>query len=73
MKGSNQVDKTLLHFKRETVEPEGVTLARLNFNPHDCWIGVYWKRVLCDTCGRRHLNVWLALIPCFPVHLVFGR
>lgn len=66
-------DITLFHFKREAQEPQGVTIARLNFNPHDAWIGLYWKRVMCDSCQRKHLNVWLTLVPCFPLHIVFGR
>ena len=66
-------DKTLLHFKREAEEPEGIQLARLNFNLHDCWIGVYWKRVMCDRCHRLHLNIWFVLVPCFPIHIVFGK
>lgn len=63
-------DKTLIHFKRETPEAEGVTMARLNFNPHDIWFGVYWKHVQCENCARKHLNIWLTIIPCFPVHIV---
>jgi hypothetical protein len=66
-------DKVLIHFKREEQEPQGVIMARLNFNPHDCWFGVYWKQVPCDRCQRKHLNIWLTLIPCFPIHMVFGK
>jgi hypothetical protein len=66
-------DTPLLHVKREMAEPQGVILASLNFNPHDCWIGIYWKRVACERCQRKHLHVWLTLVPCFPLSIVFGR
>lgn len=65
-------DRTLLHFKRETTEPQGIPLAWLNFNLHDVWIGVYWKRVRCELCQKPHLNLWITLVPCFPLHIVFG-
>ncbi len=65
-------DKTLIHFRREKEEPQGITMARLDFNPHDCWLGVYWKRVSCERCQKKHLNLWLTLVPMFPVHIVFG-
>jgi hypothetical protein len=66
-------DRTLLHFKREEKEPQGLILAQVNFNIHDCWIGLYWKRVFCETCNRKHFNIWLTIVPCFPIHVVFGR
>lgn len=65
-------DRTLFHFKRETQEPQGITLARVNFNPHDCWLGLYWKFVMCERCQRKHLNIWLTLVPCFPIYIIFG-
>jgi hypothetical protein len=66
-------DEVLLHFKREAQEPEGIIIATLNFNPHDCWWGLYWKFVMCDRCQCKHLNIWLILVPCFPIHIVFGK
>jgi hypothetical protein len=61
-----------LHFKREEEEPQGIILARICFNPHDVWRGFYWKFVWCEKCQRKHLNVWLTLVPCFPIHIIFG-
>jgi hypothetical protein len=66
-------DIPVFHVKREAPEPQGLILASLNFNPHDCWIGWYWKQVMCETCHRHHLHLWLIIVPCFPLHLVFGR
>jgi hypothetical protein len=64
-------DRPLIHFKREEEEPQGIILARLCFNPHDMWRGLYWKFVWCKQCQRKHLNVWLILVPCFPLHVIF--
>jgi hypothetical protein len=67
------MDKPLIHFKKENTEPQGIILATLHFNPHDCWVGIYWKHVLCDACKRKHFNVWLTILPCLPLHIVFGE
>ena len=63
-------DKPLIHFRRETFEPQGINMARLLFNPHDCWVGVYWKQIPCERCKRNHLNLWLIILPCFPLHII---
>lgn len=42
--------------------------VRLEWNPADLWVGLYVTRKPED--GRTH--VWVCLVPCFPLHLVFG-
>lgn len=31
----------------------------------DAWMGAFWRR------GPRTLDVWVCLIPCFPIHLTW--
>lgn len=33
----------------------------------DCWIGVYWKK----NTHIGALHVWVCILPCFPLHMVF--
>lgn len=43
--------------------------ARIKFEPRDLWVGVYWDR-------RHHppeLDVYVCLVPCFPLHVRFRR
>jgi len=42
--------------------------ARLEFEPRDCWCGVYFDR-RPDPYGVRRLELWLCLIPCFVLHI----
>lgn len=37
--------------------------VRIERKWQDCWIGVYWAR------SDDRLDVWVCLIPCFPVHI----
>ena len=31
----------------------------IRFKKQDCWIGIYWD----------NLNIWICLIPCFPINI----
>ncbi len=48
---------------------------RLEFVPQDCWIGVYWKwyppysNSTCRNDYWNYLEVWICLVPCFPIHI----
>lgn len=35
---------------------------QLEWNPRDCWIGVYWQRE--GNC----VDVWICIIPMLPLH-----
>ncbi len=37
-------------------------LLRLEFKLQDMWIGLYWQN------KSKRLDVWLCLLPCFPLH-----
>lgn len=36
---------------------------RLQWEPRDCWIGLYWTRATYST------HVYICLLPCFPLHV----
>ena len=40
---------------------------RLEFKLQDMWLGLFWKK------GDREVDIWLCLIPCFPIHYWSGR
>ena len=49
--------------------------AKVEFKLEDFWIGVFWKhsRSFCGVPGfsiKRCLDVWICLVPCFPLHIV---
>ena len=39
--------------------------ARLEFQPRDLWVGLYWTRM-------RYFHVYICLVPMLPLHLTFG-
>jgi hypothetical protein len=40
---------------------------RLEFKIQDLWIGLFWKN------GKEDIDIWLCIIPCFPIHYWSGR
>jgi hypothetical protein len=54
--------------------------ARIEFKLEDFWVGAFWKRattVQYDTVpyGRTgsRVDVWVCIVPCFPLHLTWER
>jgi hypothetical protein len=47
-------------------------------NIHDAWLGVYWCwKAACYATAyglvMQELHLYICVLPCVPVHLVFGR
>lgn len=44
----------------------------LEFKLEDCWIGVFWRRRRTweECMGGGSMDIWLCLLPCFPIHIV---
>lgn len=38
--------------------------ARFEFKFEDMWVGVFWRK------GANQTEVWICLVPCFPLHIV---
>lgn len=45
--------------------------ARIELQPHDLWIGVFWKRYRLAATWR--YDLWLCIVPVLPVHLRWHR
>lgn len=41
------------------------------FEPRDIWIGVYWNKTESLTALVDFLYVYICIIPCFPIRLVW--
>lgn len=52
-------------------------MIRLERKWQDLWIGLYWKVEnvwLPPHCGKfigRRVHLWVCLVPCFPIHVVW--
>jgi len=44
--------------------------ALFEFQPRDMWIGARW-RVSNLSIAQTLVDVWICLIPCFPLHICF--
>jgi len=42
-------------------------VCEIYWEPRDLWVGLYWKR------KANLLQVWICLLPCLPLHLVWVR
>ncbi len=38
----------------------------LEFKLQDMWVGAYWQKSF-----ERDLDIWICLIPCFPIHIMY--
>ncbi len=51
------------------------TWLAVEFKIEDCWIGIFWRfkevgygSILGSV--TEDLNIWICLIPCFPIHII---
>jgi hypothetical protein len=42
----------------------------IEWEPRDWWIGLYWTTK--TTSNRREWHYYLCLLPCLPLHIVWG-
>jgi hypothetical protein len=50
--------------------------VRLEFKKEDLWVGAFWKVTETYHYGgqtRRRVDLWICLLPMFPLHFVFGN
>jgi hypothetical protein len=48
----------------------------LEFKKEDLWVGAFWRTWHNPFAFRHDLEefeVWVCLLPCFPIHLTFMR
>lgn len=43
----------------------------LLFEPRDLWIGLFWDWRPCKYLCKDSLNIWICIIPMFPIHIAF--
>jgi hypothetical protein len=43
--------------------------ARVEFKRQDCWIGIFWKRYRYLDGGPHGCDIWICLVPMFPLHV----
>ena len=46
-------------------------MVRFEFKPQDLWVGAFWKSRAY--AGGRSTDVWLCLLPMFPLHVSWWR
>lgn len=40
----------------------------LEFKLQDFWVGAFWKTSYTEWSNTVHFDLWLCLLPCFPLH-----
>lgn len=49
-----------------TPPPRTSWSVALEFKPQDLWIGLFWRN------ERGRLDIWICLLPCWPIHITIG-
>ena len=44
--------------------------VRLEFEPRDLWIGIYWES--CVIGKMQHYDVWVCIMPTLPIHIMYA-
>jgi len=39
----------------------------IEFKLNDLWVGVFWRN------AKEQLDIWICIIPCFPIHFTFKK
>lgn len=47
--------------------------VRLEFKLADLWVGAFFRKLKAPGLRARQYDVWICLIPCFPIHFTWHR
>jgi hypothetical protein len=45
----------------------------IEFKLEDMWVGVYWKSKYKASNLTRHIDIWVCLLPCLPIHISYYK
>jgi hypothetical protein len=43
----------------------------IKFNPHDIWIGIYWRR--STSLWRQITDIYVCVLPMLPIHISWSK
>ncbi len=46
-------------------------MIRIEYEPRDLWIGVFYKRTYLDHGWGHWMDMWICIVPMFPIHITY--
>ena len=47
--------------------------ARIEFKLEDVWVGVFWRAEHFELTASTFYDVWVCIVPCLPIHIMWER